>query len=83
MGYRRLRGSMIETYKFTHCLYATQNRLFTVDTKSVTRGHPYKLMKLRGETTIRRTFFTLEMLNIGINCKQMLKRQASMLSRID
>ena len=58
MGYRRLRGDMIETYKFTHCLYATQDKLFTVDTKSVTRGHSYKLMKPRVKTTLRQNFFT-------------------------
>ena len=58
MVYRRLRGDMIETYKFTHCLYATQDRLFTIDTKSVTRGHSYKLLKPRVETTLRQNFFT-------------------------
>ena len=58
MVYGRLRGDMIDTYKFTHCLYATQNRLFTVDTKSVTRGHSYNLLKPRVETTLRQNFFT-------------------------
>ena len=58
MVYQRLRGDMIETYKFTHWLYATQDRLFTVDTKSVTRGHSYKLLKPRAETTLRQNFFT-------------------------
>ena len=58
MGYRRLRGDMIETYKFTHCLYATQDKLFTVDTKYVTNDHSYKLMKPRVKTILRQHFFT-------------------------
>ena len=41
MGYRRLRDDMIEAYKFTHCLCATQDKLFTIDSKSVTSGNSY------------------------------------------
>ena len=58
MVYRRLRGDMIETYKFTHSLYATKDRLFTRDTQSITRGHSYKLLKSRVETTLRQKFFS-------------------------
>ena len=41
MGYRRLRGDMIETYKFTNCLVTVRNSGYALhrDTKSVTRGH--------------------------------------------
>ena len=75
MGYLCLRGDIIETYKFTHCLYTTQDKLFTVDTKSVTRGHLYKPL---WKPPFDILFLHKELLNIGTHCKQM----SSMLSRI-
>ena len=75
MGYLCLRGDIIETYKFTHCLYTTQDELITVDTKSVTRGHSYKPP---WKPPFDRLFLHKELLNIGTHCKQMWSR----LSRI-
>ena len=85
MDYRHSRGDMSETYKFTHCLYATQDKLSTVDTKSVvTRGHSYKLMKPRVQTILRQNFFNQRVVERWNSLKSMsLKRPASMLSRPD
>ena len=57
MTYRRIRGDMIETYKFTHDLYNVRNELF-VFADNYTRGHKYKLNKPRCNTSLRQHFFS-------------------------
>jgi len=56
MSYRRLRGDLIETYKFTHGLYKCASPL-ELCTQSVTRGHQYKLVKHYSRTNLRQHFF--------------------------
>jgi hypothetical protein len=56
MSYRRLRGDLIETYKFTHGLYKCNSPL-ELCTQSVTRGHQYKLVKHYSRTNLRQHFF--------------------------
>ena len=57
MAYRRVRGDMIEVYKYTHGLYSVRNPLFACDV-SHTRGHPFKLLKPRCQSTLRQCFFS-------------------------
>ena len=45
--YRRVRGDMIEAYKFTHSIYKTEQEPLQRDTNTTTRGHSYKLKKER------------------------------------
>ena len=54
--YRRNRGDMIETYKYMHGLYKTQN-LFEIESNSITRGHQYKITKQRCFSSQRQNFF--------------------------
>lgn len=57
MTYRRVRGDLIETYKYTHGFYRNQDSMFTLDTDRSTRGHSFKLKKFRCKTTLRQHFF--------------------------
>ena len=56
MCYRRIRGDMIETYKFTHGLYNCKSPLER-STQSQTRGHQYKLAKKFCVSSMRQNFF--------------------------
>jgi hypothetical protein len=58
LSYRRLRGDLIEVYKYTHGIYKIPNKLLELETRNNTRGHAYKLKKLRCNTTLRQHFFT-------------------------
>lgn len=57
MSYRRIRGDLIETYKYTHGFYDCKNP-FELNTQGQTRGHQYKLKKHSCKTNIRQCFFT-------------------------
>ena len=50
MAYRRTRGDLIETYKYTHGYYRNET-LFALDTEGITRGHRFKIKKPRCNTT--------------------------------
>ena len=56
--YRRRRGDMIQTYKFTHNIWDTEDSLLTPSADVGTRGHEHKLFKERFETNTRGHFFT-------------------------
>jgi hypothetical protein len=43
--YRRLRGDLIEVYKYTHCLYKVREGLLEFETRTNTRGRSYELKK--------------------------------------
>jgi hypothetical protein len=43
LSYRRLRGDLIEVYKYTHGLYKVPEGLLEFETRTNTRGHAYKL----------------------------------------
>ena len=58
ISYRRVRGDLIETYKYTHGFYRDQDSLFALDNNRNTRGHSFKLKKSRCNTTLRQNFFT-------------------------
>ena len=57
MAYRRIRGDMIETYKFIHGIYAVKSSLFTIS-KGNTRGHLFKVVTPRCETSLRQHFLS-------------------------
>jgi hypothetical protein len=58
MTYRRTRGDLIEVYKYTHGLYTLKDRILKREERTNTRGHNYKLVKPRCNTTLRQTFFS-------------------------
>ena len=58
--YRRLRGDLIEMYKYTHGLYdVPTDSLLPPDENARTRGHQYKLKKQTFKYSFRRNFFSL------------------------
>ena len=64
LSYRRLRGDMIEAYKILSNKYdsdVTRN-LLTCNTR-VSRGHNFKLSKVRPRTNIRKNSFSLRIVN--------------------
>ena len=58
MCYRRLRGDLIEVFKYTHNMNKLSDNLLELETKSNTRSYSYKLVKQRYNTTLRQHFFT-------------------------
>ena len=56
--YRRLRGDLIEAYKYTHGVYELTDELFELETRTNTRGHEFKLRKQRCNSGLRQHFFT-------------------------
>ena len=58
MCYRRLKGDLIEVFKYNHNIYNLSDSLFELKTRTNTRGHSYKLKKQRCNTTLRQQFFT-------------------------
>jgi hypothetical protein len=59
LSYRRLCGDLIEVYKYTHGLYKVPEGLLEFETRTNTKGHAYKLEKLRCNTSMRQHFFSL------------------------
>ena len=58
MEYRRIRGDLIEVYKYTHDFYSVNQDLFQLDKDGITRGHKFKLYKQRCSLSLRQNFFT-------------------------
>jgi hypothetical protein len=63
LQYRRDRGDMIETYKFTHGNY-TSTYPFINDEDNSRRGHSFKLKKGRFYTNVRKHFFSERVVNL-------------------
>ena len=63
MQYRRDRGDMIETYKFTHGKYTSKYQ-FTNDEDISRRGHNLKMKKGRFHTNLRQHFFSERVINL-------------------
>ncbi|KAI8489077.1 hypothetical protein Bbelb_333010 [Branchiostoma belcheri] len=55
--YRRLRGDMINVYKYTHGMYNTAC-LLPITTEKRTRGHHLKIKRTQAKTNMRLHFFT-------------------------
>ena len=56
--YRRIRGDMIEAYKFCHDLYAVDCGILQMADGSITRGHNYKLLRSTCSSRIRHDYFS-------------------------
>lgn len=62
--YRRLRGDLIEVYKYTHDIYKVDsNSLLPPNENRETRGNSYKLKKERFRLDVRKRFFSNRILN--------------------
>ena len=55
--YRRIRGDVIEMYKYTHIIYNVPSKPFQLDNDESRRNNGYKLFKTRCATLTRRNFF--------------------------
>ena len=68
LGYRRLRGDMIQVFKISHNIYdpLTTKSLFTfaTDIDSKTRTNGYKIVKVTTNTTSYKNFFTNRVVNV-------------------
>ena len=56
--YRRIRGDMIEVYKFCHDLYAVDCGILEMADGSITRGHNYKLSRSTCRSRARHDYFS-------------------------
>ena len=63
LAFRRLRGDMIETFKYTHNISEQVRDLLPMEVNIRTRGHNYKLKKPRANTNIRSKFFSNRVVN--------------------
>ena len=62
--YRRRRGDMIRLYQiFNSAVDLEHTQLFERDTSNRTRGHPFKLLKPRADTRVRRHAFGVRSIN--------------------
>ncbi len=61
--YRRIRGDLIQFYKYTHDYYNTES-LFRIEEKSRTRGHMFKIAKEHCNKDVRKKFFSLRINNL-------------------
>ena len=70
LAYRRLRGEAIEVYKITTNVYdraAIPELQMHDSSSSTTRGHRYKLKKIRSTTRLRQHFFTQRVTDLWNN----------------
>ena len=63
MSYRRMRGDLIEVYKFMNNMYKCGNP-FVVCKSGITRGHKFKLVKHFCVTNVRKHFFSNRVVNL-------------------
>ena len=67
LAYRRLRGDMIETFKYINCYYDVNPKLTLPNLQNTNvenrRGHSQKLKKLHCKTTMRQNIFSQRVTN--------------------
>ena len=63
LAYRRMRGDVIEMYKYTHGIYDVSKKPFQLDPDSSRRNNGCKLFKRRWKTPARTNFFGNRVLN--------------------
>ena len=62
---RRQRGDLIEVFKILNNYYDIEpSTFFTINNSSITRGHQFKLFKVRSRLMIRQHFFTNRIVNL-------------------
>jgi hypothetical protein len=90
LAYRRLRGDMIDCYKFTHGLYKVNPNILVPDKKHEseheTRGHDKRIPEKRGRLEIRKNAFTVRVAHTWNNLpKEVVEAPSvdSFKSRID
>ena len=76
---RRLRGDLIETFKFVKHINNTGEHLFSPHKNVALRGHSLKLEKKHSSTSIRANFFT----NRVINAWNILPNEAVVAKTVD
>ena len=65
LTFRRMRGDLIETYKYFHDLYkVSHQQLLPLDTNTSTRGHRFKLAKQSCKLDVRKNFFSLRVRDV-------------------
>ena len=66
LEYRRLRGDVIEAYKYVHSKYSVDNVLLPLALSDgmQTRGHCMKIRKRQCSTSLRLNFFSFRIVNI-------------------
>ena len=64
LTYRRLRGDIIDVYKYLHGIFTFSHDMFNQDLYEGTRGHSLKLFKDRSKRELRRHFFSQRVINI-------------------
>ena len=64
LTYRRLRGDIIDVYKYLHGILTFSHDMFNKDLYEGTRGHSLKLFKDRSKRELRRHFFSQRVINI-------------------
>ena len=63
LRYRRVRGDMIETYKYTHSKYTVNEDLLVRNEDSVARGHSLKLQKRYCGSATRFNFYSFRIVD--------------------
>ena len=63
LEYRRMRGDIIDLYKYIHGFYKTATPLFQLSTVLNTRGNSYKLAKDQSTRLVRSNFFSVRVVN--------------------
>jgi hypothetical protein len=63
LEHRRLRGDMINTYKYVHGLYKVSRPKFQLSEGKSTRGHSLKLIKDHCRLNVRSNFFSQRVVN--------------------
>ena len=66
LTYRRLRGDLIEVYKYIYSYYCTE-QLLQINRSSTTRGHSLKITKQHCKSNVRLRFFSLRVTNTWNN----------------
>jgi len=61
--FRRIRGDMIEAYKYTHGFYSTNSDLLNIAQNIYTRGHKLKLLKKSCKANARQNYFSNRVVN--------------------
>ena len=63
LEHRRLRGDMIDVYKYTHNLYDTDRPYLEISQSKTTRGHCLKLEKKCCSKILRQNYFSFQVVD--------------------
>ena len=63
LAYRRLRGDVIETYKYTHSIYKVEVLPFKLDNDTSRRNNGYKILKERYKNACRQNYYGNRVVN--------------------